>query len=447
MPRACRQALLARTALRSRSAKLRRDPRPVAPTASFGGKGEHAVMRVFWDIFSSARVATRARGKPGKDLARTGRGVFGSERVAPRPRLPPQSAGPGPSGSPPPPAEPRMTSPGACAAAARAARGRPASVFARDESKAWFERFSLLWAPLSVALLLGGVLASGAWRRCGRDEYLAISVAGCAPGLAWPLLFPGAADARRPYARRFWVKAAVWVAVFSFYGNYFWTHYFYSLLGARYLFDSYQLNGVPVVTYLCTYFYFSFYFSFSNVVLRLLARSIRRLTSSSSRLVRLAGSATWAAGVFTLSVLTALFEAVSIQHFPLYTYTDTYAFMTIGSVFYGIYFMVGFPMFFALDEAVPTDPDGVHEKVGASDASSPAEAREPCSLWYVTQNALAAVALVTLLLDLWRLFIGDIYGFKGGNVQVPFIYQPTTAPTLLESARQWTTGLHSFAGW
>jgi hypothetical protein len=40
------------------------------------------------------------------------------------------------------------------------------------------------------------------------------------------------------------LQANVWIAIFSFIGNYFWTHYFYSLLGASYTFPSWRLNDV-----------------------------------------------------------------------------------------------------------------------------------------------------------------------------------------------------------
>lgn len=39
-------------------------------------------------------------------------------------------------------------------------------------------------------------------------------------------------------------QANVWIAIFSFVGNYFWTHYFFQLLGASYTFKSFRLNGV-----------------------------------------------------------------------------------------------------------------------------------------------------------------------------------------------------------
>jgi hypothetical protein len=39
-------------------------------------------------------------------------------------------------------------------------------------------------------------------------------------------------------------QANVWVAIFGFIGNYFWTHYFFNLLGAAYTLPSHRLNGV-----------------------------------------------------------------------------------------------------------------------------------------------------------------------------------------------------------
>jgi cycloeucalenol cycloisomerase len=36
----------------------------------------------------------------------------------------------------------------------------------------------------------------------------------------------------------------LWIAIFGFVGNYFWTHYFYVVLGATYSFPSYKINYV-----------------------------------------------------------------------------------------------------------------------------------------------------------------------------------------------------------
>lgn len=267
------------------------------------------------------------------------------------------------------------------------------TILARDPSKAYFERFSLVWAPVSLIVLLVGVLGTGAAPR-DRFTYLYISIALCLPGLLIPLVWPCAADRGRPFAQRFWVKAAAWIAIFSFYGNYFWTHYFYHLLGARYLFDAHRVNDVPIVCFLCTFFYFTFYFALTNLVLRLVA-------TCTSRLPRMLGALVWAVAVAGLAYGTAIFEALSIEHFPLYAYTDRDRFVTVGSAFYALYFVVGFPMFFALDERPG-------RKASLADAAV---------------SALAATAIVTLLLDIWRLRIGNIYDSGPNTGPVPFIYQ------------------------
>jgi hypothetical protein len=39
--------------------------------------------------------------------------------------------------------------------------------------------------------------------------------------------------ARRDIVRRYWVKCNLWIFIFGWVGNYFWTHYFYVVLGAK----------------------------------------------------------------------------------------------------------------------------------------------------------------------------------------------------------------------
>lgn len=64
-----------------------------------------------------------------------------------------------------------------------------------------------------------------------------------------------------PATSYLWLLAAhqanVWIAIFGFIGNYFWTHYFFNLLGAAYTLPSHRLNGVsttrnrlPVLRYI-----------------------------------------------------------------------------------------------------------------------------------------------------------------------------------------------------
>ena len=72
---------------------------------------------------------------------------------------------------------------------------------------------------------------------------MAIGLAAAVPCVALPWAL-GGPERGKPLGQRYWVKANLWVALFSFVGNYFWTHYFYELLGAAYTFPSWRLNGV-----------------------------------------------------------------------------------------------------------------------------------------------------------------------------------------------------------
>lgn len=62
------------------------------------------------------------------------------------------------------------------------------------------------------------------------------------------LLTPNLTRAHSVHAPAAWPalcrQANLWVAIFGFIGNYFWTHYFFNLLGAAYTLPSYMLNGV-----------------------------------------------------------------------------------------------------------------------------------------------------------------------------------------------------------
>lgn len=47
------------------------------------------------------------------------------------------------------------------------------------------------------------------------------------PCIFIPWAFQPKSDLEKPWFMRWWVKANVWIFVYSFIGNYFWTHYFY----------------------------------------------------------------------------------------------------------------------------------------------------------------------------------------------------------------------------
>ena len=82
------------------------------------------------------------------------------------------------------------------------------------------------------------------YERLGTWGYLSLGVGAALPCVLLPPLLQPAAEAAKPLAQRYWVKANLWIAIFSFIGNYFWTHYFYSVLGASYTFPAHRLNQV-----------------------------------------------------------------------------------------------------------------------------------------------------------------------------------------------------------
>ena len=73
---------------------------------------------------------------------------------------------------------------------------------------------------------------------------MAIGLGASLPCVILPWLLEHKADRSKPWFQKYWVKANMWIAIFSFIGNYFWTHYFYTVLGAEYTFPSWRLNQV-----------------------------------------------------------------------------------------------------------------------------------------------------------------------------------------------------------
>ena len=252
-----------------------------------------------------------------------------------------------------------------------------------NKAKAWFEVFSFFYSFTWIAWVLCILVPFSLYENLGEWGYLCIGLGAALPCVVVPYLFECPQDARKPFWDKYWVKAQLWIAVFSFVGNYVWTHYFYELLGAAYTFPAHRLNDVPITLYLMTHAYFVFYHAISNMC-------IRRVRNATKAYGGRAQNAAEAVVVFLLAYATAYGETLTISHFPYYTFADRGRMYTVGSLFYAIYFFVSFPMFFRLDE-------------GTSAASK-------YSAWRAVVDSLAASMLVTLFLDFWRLGIGALDG-------------------------------------
>ena len=150
------------------------------------------------------------------------------------------------------------------------------------------------------------------------------------------------------------LKANAWLVIFSFVGNYWYTHYFYSVLRAEYTFPAHDLNGVPVAMFFATHFYFALYHTLASCALR---RARRAFAPSRAR------AAFCAALVLAMSYATAFTETLTIAGFPCYRFDDWHAAATLGSAFYGLYFVVSYPTYARLDEVFD---DGFAEDAGGA---------------------------------------------------------------------------------
>ena len=207
---------------------------------------------------------------------------------------------------------------------------------------------------------VGVVISLGTYEWWGRWGYMVYCVTCASPYVLVPLIAPLEGDVvrgkgtrrqgtvtatARPFRERYIFKANLWIAVFSFIGNYWYTHYFYGVLNAKYTFDAHRLNDVPIALYFMTHAYFMFYHVLSNCALRKTRRSFAR------------GPRRFAfecALIAVMAYTTAFMESLTICGFPYYSFEDRDMAYTLGSAFYGIYFLVSFPMFLAVDETPET---------------------------------------------------------------------------------------------
>ncbi|KAL2540898.1 Cycloeucalenol cycloisomerase [Abeliophyllum distichum] len=196
------------------------------------------------------------------------------------------------------------------------------------------------------------------WESFTEWEYLFLGLFSALPTFIIPMLLVGKADSSICWKDRYWVKANIWIIVFSYVGNYFWTHYFFTVLGASYTFPSWKMNNVPHTTFLLTHVCFLFYHVSSNMTLRRLQHSIDHLPEKTQWLFK-------AAWILAFSYFMAYLETLAISNFSYYEFL---------------------PNVLRIDE-------------------------KPGNQWdlpRVAIDALGAAMLVTIILDWWRIFLGPV---------------------------------------
>lgn len=243
--------------------------------------------------------------------------------------------------------------------------------------------YSIVW------MTVFGCIVVFQWYEAWTEAWIYNSVLGvlALPLILQPFLVPSAfqsanvPDVNRPWMERYSTKANLWMVVYSFIGNYWYTHYFYSVLGASYSMPSTRVNNVPIAMFFATIFYFSSYHVFSNCCLRKIK------TTYAPGFLRTTLYVTF---VLSISYFTAFMETLTISSFPYYSFEDRDMAYTVGSAFYGIYFIVSFPAFSNFDEDI--DNKQQNAKI--------------VSLWGAFESSCGYGMMILCLLDFVRLFLG-----------------------------------------
>ncbi|MEZ4287194.1 MAG: hypothetical protein R3A47_03415 [Polyangiales bacterium] len=219
--------------------------------------------------------------------------------------------------------------------------------------------------------------------------FLTIALVVALPLVLVPALLRRNADADKPFWNSYWFKANVYIAIFSFFGNYFGSEYFFDVLGMVYVypmielnFDSFLLGSgqqkVPLIMYLLTQAYFMTYHSSAVVCLR----RIRTSRMNASILL-------WPVAVFVVAYFWAWMETRAMANPWIenqFYYKDLNRMLKFGSAIYATYFIASFPIFYQIDE----------------------DANHKWSLVQSAGGACAASALTLLMLDFIGWMIGSI---------------------------------------
>lgn len=253
-----------------------------------------------------------------------------------------------------------------------------------EPSKYAYEMFALSYTPVWISIF-AAIVAFQLYEEFTATTYNVVCIGLALPLLLQPVAVPsaffGSPDSSRSLGERYAFKANLWLAVYSFIGNYWYTHYFYSVLKARYTMPAHRLNNVPIALYFATHFYFSTYHVFSNAFLR---KVVTTYQPGFRRMLLYVGV------VVVFSYFTAFMETLTISSFPYYSFEDRNMAYTVGSAFYGIYFLVSFPAFIKFDEEIDSK-DNTAKKI---------------SVWDTFTSSCGYGMMILTLLDFVRLYIG-----------------------------------------
>ena len=262
--------------------------------------------------------------------------------------------------------------------------------FSKNPNKAWSEKFFLIYSPVWIVYM-------GLWMtfrpeiRYGWGDVgnMVLSIIPVIPLFLYPALFMDIKAVDRKWYESYWFKMNIWIFIFSC-GQYWFTEYFFDVLGMVYTFPHLKWNldaellgsgsqKCPVMMYIITLYFFMTYHSCSVVLMRRIRTSdlpIRIILWP----IMVAACAYLFAAAETIFMASPLIEDVFYYH-------DRMRMIKYGSVAYGLFFIVSFPMVSRLDE-------------------------NPEDNWTIGRTlieAFATIAMVLYLLDFWTKIIGRLY--------------------------------------
>jgi cycloeucalenol cycloisomerase len=265
-----------------------------------------------------------------------------------------------------------------------------------EPSKYCYEIFCWYYSIVWIGIF-GFIVVSQCYEYFTAWSYLGVCGGLALPLMLQPMVYPQAwkatvdgkpiinPDAHQSFTQRYSTKATLYLFIYSFIGNYWYTHYFYSVLKAKYTMPSHRLNDIPIAMFLATHFYFcTYHVCVSNSILRFVDRSYKNGWRKSVLF--------WYTVLF-LSYFTAFVETLSISSFPYYSFEDRTMAYVWGSAFYGIYFIVSFPGFYYFDADV--------DYVGSTK-----QQHKHITLMDTFTTACGHGMMILTLLDFVRLYLG-----------------------------------------
>ena len=289
-----------------------------------------------------------------------------------------------------------------------------------EPSKYCYEIFCWKYTVVWITLF-GFIVVSQCYEYFTAWTYLCVCGGLALPLVLQPLIYPRASSPRagssnnvkddiivnpdtlRPLHQRYATKCTLYLLTYSFIGNYWYTHYFYSVLKAQYTMPSHRLNDVPIAMYLATHFYFTTYHvCVGNGFLRFVDQYYGDEGEKRGWRKQLLFWYT----IFFLSYFTAFMETLTISSFPYYSFEDRTLAYTCGSAFYGIYFLVSFPGFYYLDWHV--DKEGMNRARTQGKHDHTQQQQSPCmpmSLMDTFVTSCGHGMIILTLLDFVRLYL------------------------------------------